>query len=183
MFNVKSVSYFIQLLDWQSGWGNFDNDKFFPLKNHLKKGCMRWNVFITISRYDCPCRQRGVDPANHPEHTQPGQVLSSFIHLEKLWEVCVDNRNCAPNAETKDKSREMWFQIIILKTIIKKRSAAMMWGWEEMDECLNTIQTLLLFKLMVHYIHCAVFSIWPQFWVSLVPYGIQLFWDVLFLCS
>lgn len=47
------------------------------------------NIFastLTIVWYDGPCHSRCIDLTNHPEHTQPAEVLSSFLpgqHLGK----------------------------------------------------------------------------------------------------
>lgn len=47
--------------------------------------------FLTIMRNYCPSHCRSVDATNHPKHTEPAQVFTSFLpskHFRKIGEDC-----------------------------------------------------------------------------------------------
>ena len=59
---------------------------------------------LTISGDDAPGGEGGVDPTDHPEHTQPGQMLSSLVHLEELREVRVHDGYSSTDSERRQSS-------------------------------------------------------------------------------
>lgn len=48
-------------------------------------------VCVTIVRDDPPGSEGGVQASQHPEHAEPAQMFSTFIHLQELGEVGVHN--------------------------------------------------------------------------------------------
>lgn len=49
------------------------------------------DIFLTIVRNYCPSHCRSVDATNHPKHTEPAQVFTSFLpskHFRKIGEDC-----------------------------------------------------------------------------------------------
>lgn len=44
-------------------------------------------------RNDSPGGEGGVQASQHPEHAEPAQMFSTFIHLQELSEVGVHNWN------------------------------------------------------------------------------------------
>lgn len=53
---------------------------------------------FTIVRNDSPGSEGGVQASQHPEHAQPTQMFSTFIHLQELSEVGVHYRDGAPDS-------------------------------------------------------------------------------------
>lgn len=54
-------------------------------------------------RDDPPGSEGRVNPPDHPEHAEPGQMFSSLVHLEELREVRVDDGHRAADAGTREK--------------------------------------------------------------------------------
>lgn len=54
-------------------------------------------VCITIVRDDSPGSEGSIQASQHPEHAEPAQMLSTFIHLQKLGEIGVHYRDGATN--------------------------------------------------------------------------------------
>lgn len=52
---------------------------------------LKVNTVITIMRDDSPGAEGSVQASQHPEQTQPAQVLTPFIHLQELSKVRVHN--------------------------------------------------------------------------------------------
>lgn len=52
---------------------------------------LKVNTVITIMRDDSPGAEGSVQASQHPEQTQPAQVLATFIQLQELSEVRVHN--------------------------------------------------------------------------------------------
>lgn len=55
-------------------------------------------IDVTIVRDDSPGCEGGVQASQHPEHAEPAQMLSAFIHLQELGEVGVHNGDGATNS-------------------------------------------------------------------------------------
>lgn len=56
------------------------------------------SLCVTIMRDDSPGGEGGVQASKHPEHAEPAQMFSTFIHLQELSEVGVHNWNGATNS-------------------------------------------------------------------------------------
>lgn len=50
---------------------------------------LKVNTVITIMRDDSPGAEGSVQASQHPEQTQPAQMLSTFIHMQELGKVGV----------------------------------------------------------------------------------------------
>lgn len=48
-------------------------------------------VCVTIVRDDAPGGEGSVQASQHPKHAEPTEMFSSFIHLQELGEVGVDD--------------------------------------------------------------------------------------------
>lgn len=59
--------------------------------------CVRVRVCVTIVRDDAPGGEGSVQASQHPKHAEPTQMFPSFIHLQELGEVGVDDGNGTTN--------------------------------------------------------------------------------------
>lgn len=53
--------------------------------------CVCVCVCVTIVRDDAPGGEGSVQASQHPKHAEPTEMFSSFIHLQELGEVGVDD--------------------------------------------------------------------------------------------
>lgn len=53
--------------------------------------CVCMCVCVTIVRDDAPGGEGSVQASQHPKHAEPTEMFSSFIHLQELGEVGVDD--------------------------------------------------------------------------------------------
>lgn len=53
--------------------------------------CVHACVCVTIVRDDAPGGEGSVQASQHPKHAEPTEMFSSFIHLQELGEVGVDD--------------------------------------------------------------------------------------------
>lgn len=59
--------------------------------------CMHVCVCVTIVGDDSPGSEGSVQASQHPEHAEPAQMFSTFIHLQELSVVGVDYWDGTPN--------------------------------------------------------------------------------------
>lgn len=53
---------------------------------------------VTIVRDDSPGSEGSIQASQHPEHAEPTQMFTTFIHLQELSEVGVHYRDGAANS-------------------------------------------------------------------------------------
>lgn len=131
---------------------------------------------LTISGYDTPGSERGINPPNHPEHTQPGQMFSSLVHLKELREVWVDYWHSTADTERQtmtiwreDESRAFEVTRNCFVTVHSSKEheylsmAEMPDQWVTFDSWMKS--TLLCCKLFVdvNHLHAAVLEDVTQF--------------------
>lgn len=61
---------------------------------------------VTIVRDDAPGCEGGVQAPQHPKHAEPAQMFSSFVHLQELGEVGVDDRDGSTNPGAEEEEGE-----------------------------------------------------------------------------
>lgn len=61
--------------------------------------CVCMCACVTIVRDDAPGGEGSVQASQHPKHAEPTEMFSSFIHLQELGEVGVDDGDGPTNTD------------------------------------------------------------------------------------